>query len=377
MNTEQGLENKKLTQQKDHIMLSGGGYNRNSNLELFRIITMLVIVAHHYVVNSGLFSMVCEKTSLGAQDFFILLFGWGGKTGINCFMLITGYFMCTSSITALKYGKLVGERYFYAVLFFVIFIVSGYTAFSIKGFLKVLFPFFTVKDNFTGCFLLFYLFIPFLNKLIHALTEKEHLMLTGLCLFIYTILPSFADATVGYSYVTWFIVLYFISSYIRLYPKAIFENAKRWGALTAGFVLLSWISVVILAWIGSKYGKAYIAYFFVSDSNKILAVSTAICAFLFFRNIRIKQSRVINTVAASTFGVLLIHANSDTMRQWLWKDVLNNVRWYHSPWLYLHAVASVVGIFAVCTAIDMVRKRVLEKPFMEWLGALITKSRKY
>lgn len=27
---------------------------RNSNLELYRIITMLAIVAHHYVVNSGL-----------------------------------------------------------------------------------------------------------------------------------------------------------------------------------------------------------------------------------------------------------------------------------------------------------------------------------
>lgn len=337
---------------------------------------MLVIVAHHYVVNSGLSSAVCENTLLGVQDFFILLFGWGGKTGINCFMLITGYFMCTSNITALKYGKLLGERYFYAILFFIIFLVSGYSAFSIKGFLKMLFPFWTVKDNFTGCFLLFYLFIPFLNKLIHALTEKEHLVITGLCLFIYTILPSFAKANVGYSYVTWFIVLYFISSYIRLYPKAIFENAKRWGALTAGSLMLSWMSVVTLAWIGSKYGKAQIAYFFVSDSNKILAVSTAVCAFLFFRNIRIKQSRIINTVAASTFGVLLIHANSDTMRQWLWKDVLNNVGWYHSPWLYLHAVASVVGIFAACTLIDMVRKRVFERPFLEWLDVLIKKSKK-
>lgn len=29
---------------------------RNSNLELFRILTMMAIVAHHYVVNSGLTS---------------------------------------------------------------------------------------------------------------------------------------------------------------------------------------------------------------------------------------------------------------------------------------------------------------------------------
>lgn len=31
---------------------------RDSNIELFRIITMLVIVAHHFVVNSGLFDIL-------------------------------------------------------------------------------------------------------------------------------------------------------------------------------------------------------------------------------------------------------------------------------------------------------------------------------
>ena len=88
----------------------------------------------------------------------------------------------------------------------------------------------------------------------------------------------------------------------------------------------------------------------------------------------IKQKKV-NTVAASTFGVLLIHANSDTMRQWLWKDVLNNVGWYHSPWIYLHAVVYVVGIYVVCALLDMVRKQVFEKPFLEWLDVRIKKSK--
>lgn len=332
---------------------------------------MLIIVAHHYVVNSGLLPMIYESPSLGVNGIFLLLLGWGGKTGINCFVLITGYFMCTSKITALKYGKLMIENYFYAILFFVVFCVSGYSAFSIKEFLKVLFPFYTIQYGFTSCFLLFYLFIPFLNKLIHALTEKEHLMLTILCLCIYTILPSFAYVTVGYSYVTWFIVLYFIASYIRIYPKECFKDAKRWGLLMTGSVLLSWISVVMMAWIGSKSGKVWLAYFFVSDSNKILAVSTAVSAFMFFNNLKIKQSKFVNTVAASTFGVLLIHANSDTMRQWLWKDVLNNVGWYDSPWIYLHAVISVLGVYIVCTLIDMVWKRMLENQFLEWLDRKI------
>lgn len=88
----------------------------------------------------------------------------------------------------------------------------------------------------------------------------------------------------------------------------------------------------------------------------------------FFKNLKIKQSKFINTVAASTFGVLLIHANSDIMRQWLWRDMLENVKWYHTPWIYLHAVGAVFGIYIVCTVIDMVRRYLFEKPFLEWLN---------
>ena len=78
---------------------------RNSNLELYRILTMLAIVAHHYVVNSGLMGII-SNNEFDLNNLFFLLFGMWGKTGINCFVLITGYFMCTSQITIRKFLKL-------------------------------------------------------------------------------------------------------------------------------------------------------------------------------------------------------------------------------------------------------------------------------
>ena len=203
-----------------------------------------MIVAHHYVVNSGLLDCIDAQNTLQLRDYFLLLFGWGGKTGINCFVLITGYFMCTFHITKNKFFKLLGERYFYAIVLWAVLFISGFEHFSIKGFLKMLFPFFSVTDNFTGCFLLFYLLIPFLNKLIHSLSEKEHLALLGWCLGVYVILPSFAKATVVFNYVTWFSILYIIASYIRLYPKEWFKNQKTVGIIASTSLLLSWMSVV-------------------------------------------------------------------------------------------------------------------------------------
>lgn len=63
---------------------------RNSNIELFRILSMLMIVAHHYVVSLGISTILDVKSVIEIKDYFLLLFGWGGKTGINCFVLITG-----------------------------------------------------------------------------------------------------------------------------------------------------------------------------------------------------------------------------------------------------------------------------------------------
>lgn len=106
-------------------------------------------------------------------------------------------------------------------------------------------------------------------------------------------------------------------------------------------------------------------YHIVADSNKLFAVLTAIFAFLFFKNLKIGYSKVFKTIAASAFGVLLIHANSDAMRQWLWKDTLDNVGHFDGN-IYLHAIESVLAIYVICTIIGFIRIQLLEKPFLEW-----------
>ena len=87
------------------------------------------------------------------------------------------------------------------------------------------------------------------------------------------------------------------------------------------------------------------------------------------------QSRVINTIGGSTFRVLCIHANSDTMRKWLWGTVLNVKGAYSLPFgnLVLFSVISVFGVFAVCLIIETVRQKCIEKPYMK----IIEKNRTY
>ena len=359
-----------MTQERDCLKKIGGGTAssekvRDSNIELFRIITMLLIVAHHFVVNSGLTAAdgPIYADPLSWRSLFLLIFGAWGKTGINCFVLITGYFMCKSQITARKFAKLFFEVIFYRVLIWLIFWISGYELFTFKSAVMVFVPITKIATNFTSCFLLFYLSIPFLNALVLRLNEKQHIRLLLLSGFTYVVLGTVHRVTMNY--VSWFIVLYFISSYIRLYPKKIFDNTKLLGALTLTSVFLSVVSVVACAWLGTIIHKNK-AFFFVTDSNTFLAVCTGICSFLFFKNHKLKYSSLVNMVSASTFGVFLIHSHSDAMRRWLWRDILDNVGHYRSSYMPLYAIGSVIAIFIFCTLIDQGRIQLLEKPFFKF-----------
>ncbi len=336
---------------------------RSSNLELYRIICMLMIVAHHYVVNSGLTGGPLSSDPWAANSIFLRLFGAWGKTGINCFLMITGYFMCTSNITLRKFLKLFLQILFYNIIIYTIFVITGHETLSIKHLIPVLIPFWGFSDGFVNCFIAFYLTIPFWNILIRNMSDRQHQMLLVLLLTCYTVLGSIPSFKVTFNYITWFGVIYLIASYIRLYPHPVFNRKWLWGGLTIGCFIVG--SVSILTMLKLNIGS----YMFVSDCNKIIAVSFAICSFLWFLNTDIKHSKIINAFGAGTFGVLLIHANSNAMRTWLWKDFVDAVGHYDLPitQLILFSIGVVLAVFVVCNLMDQVRIGSFEKWFFKWV----------
>ena len=265
---------------------------RSSNLELYRILVMLSIVFHHYVVNSGL-SAYMDAAPTAPRSIFLYIIGMWGKTGINCFVLITGYFMCQKSITMRKFLKLLLEVEFYNVTIYLIFIATGYQAVSFRELLFTLLPVKGIGSNFTSAYLIFFLFIPFLNMIVNNCTKKQHLSLVLLCLFVYTLLNILPGLEVRMNYVSWFCVLFFIGSYLRLHPIYKSNDTLFWFRLFVASILIAIASVIILIW-ARQHGFPYGPYTFVSDSNAPLAVLVSVCAFMFFKNVKIKQSNFVN-----------------------------------------------------------------------------------
>ena len=194
------------------------------------------------------------------------------------------------------------------------------------------------------------------------MSEKQHRYLLGLLLFYYTICGSIPTFEITFNYITWFSVIYIIASYIRLYPQPLFNRNDLWRFFTIFSVLLAAASVVVLL-----FTKPY-PYFLISESNKVFAVLVAVTSFIWFKNLNLKHSKVINAIGGSTFGVLLIHANSDAMRIWLWKDTLDVVGHYSLPLgrLVIFSLGVAFLVFAICNIIDQLRVHIIEKPFFRW-----------
>ena len=256
---------------------------------------------------------------------------------------------------------------------FVVFALNGYISLTPKSVVWSLMPIVRIKDGFVSCYLIFFCFIPFLNVLIKGMTKRQHQLLLGLSLLVFSVFPNFF-IKLSYSYVSWFMVIYLIGSYLRLYPSQWTLNQKRVLSGLIASVVLSFSSVCVGAQLFGMTGND-LSYFFVSDSNKPLAVVTAVFAFLFFNNIKMGCNKFINIVAASAFGVFLIHDNCASMKQWLWKDTLNNAGYFDGN-IYLHAALSILAVYAICTLIDFVRIQLLEGPFFKWFDSRTLKSKK-
>ncbi|MDR3245498.1 MAG: acyltransferase [Prevotellaceae bacterium] len=338
---------------------------RESNIELLRIVAMFMIVVHHYCVNSGL-TQLFDYNNITGNTLLVQFMSFGGKVGVNIFFIISGFFMINSSTFKWeKVVKIIFQILFYGIVVMAFLMFLGYS-YSIKTIIEPLLMPFIHTSSFISAYLFVYILTSVINKMLKAITEKEFLFLIAVLIFYFSIL-SIYPLIDTWNYFGWAFTCYVVGAYLSMYGKKhkFYNSLKISSICGLGGVLIIWISMLVYDFIGVKYLHTINWRFFMADANKITVFLVAIFMFMSFKNIKVKYNKVINLVATSCFGVLLIHANSDMMRQWLWKDFLHNTEWFQSSYLWLHMLLSCVGIYIVCTIIDICRIKFIEKPLFD------------
>ena len=117
----------KIISNDSNIVLENKEHKRQLNFEFLRIISMILILLHHYAYHGGL----VDIDQIGANKIVGLLINMGGKLGNIIFILISGYFMVDKEFKIKKLLKIIFETIFYSVVILLILLITNNINFSL------------------------------------------------------------------------------------------------------------------------------------------------------------------------------------------------------------------------------------------------------
>lgn len=294
-----------------------------------------------------------------------MFIAWGIEAScsvaVNCYVLISGYFLVDAKFSWNKLIKLIVEVWFYSIVFFIVLLGTGKMSFSTTNLFATFFPILNRTYWFVSSYICLYILSPFITMFLLQLDQKSYRRLLLTLYILFSVIPTFYPfedtfQTGGGSGVAWFFVLYFTAAYIKRYGHSILWNYKRFGFLYLSGVLLVSASQYFIAFVTQLIlHKSLGTSIFYGYNSPFIALSS-IALFLYFEKmpeIKYRKIGAISKVATSTFGVYLIHDNP-MLRPVLWGFFSVNTE--GNIFLFIFNLSVIVFVvFVCCVAIDLVR----------------------
>ena len=342
---------------------------REGNIELLRVVCMLLILAHHLAWHGA----AMQSPDVENKTLATFLFA-GGMTGVNCFVMITGYFL--APFKARRLFLTVLQTLFYSVGLTLLVKFAGWNQ--------------TVTDEtivnsalivtrspywFVTMYLALNAALPVLQPAVKKLSKHAHLGILIVSAVYLSVIPTITFQNPSSQYfhqLTWFFFLYVLGAYFRKYPNRLFRCVPLQGALFLSMVAL-------IAWL-CLWGSAHVDLFqrvgsrqnFFADKNTVPQLLCSCGLFLFFAGIKVKSSRFLALLSGASFGVYLIHDHS-LLRGMIWGQWFSVWRACQTPDFWKTALLTPLILYLACALIDILRKHLLEKPLDKLLSPAFEK----
>ena len=336
---------------------------RNSNVELLRIACMILIVLHHY----GVYGFDALELPHTLNRYVVSFCSLGGKIGVACFMLISGYYMVYSKFTLRKLVKLAAEAWFYSVgiglLFLTVLEPAG--PIGLVDFLRMFLPIGHRLNWFMADYVVVMLASPFLNVLVAHMSQKTHAGLLAGVTALWWILPCLTLGKYGFDDLRLLVALYLYAAYIRKYVDVEKRNARRHFLVALLSFLMIAATAAALIYLGYRFGiQTFIEknrFFAGLYSPFVLLASVEL--FIGIIKLKPRYIRPVNVLASATLGVYLIHDNR-MFRPYLWRTLLRVPEMYDRPCLILHALACTALVYLGCSCVDLIRQYSVERALL-------------
>ncbi len=353
---------------------------RNSNIEALRILSMFLIVLHHFSVH-GLWTYG-ESLSF---DCSLQLLSFGGKLGVDVFILISGYFMLGKKTRSLSLLRVIFETWFYSYIIFILFSIfdtSATEAFDIK---VALLPILSSEYWFVTSYIGMMLLSPFVSFIWNRSSNptKTKYMIIGFAIF--SIIPTLTGYNPWSPNLVWFVWLFMLGGYIREYrddpSKFKMNNILNPLWIPSKIGATSFTSLSIVFTLGSivafeiaikRLGIESLNSTYFIAANMVPTLFAAIGLLLCFSKLKDRSIPIIDLIAKTTFGIYLIHDNP-LMRFWVWSkfELIYDANWYT---VLIGGILCASVVFIACSCIDMLRIFLLERPLFDALNRKVRKA---
>lgn len=338
---------------------------RMANLELLRCVAMMMVVALHYLGKGNLLADLAGE-SLGGGETAAWLLESFCIVAVNVYMLISGYFLCTSSFKLSRLAGLWLQLEFYSITFGLIGALSGIlteTPFDTHYLLTLIFPVSMDHYWFLTAYIFLYLLLPFTGRAVKQMSRRQLqwsvLLLLSVFCFLKSILPLRLETDrMGYDCL-WYLCVFLAAAYMRRFGVPFLEKKGRGLLLYVICCLAIFAGTMGLRTVYLNTGSFGLMLKMFLEYNHLFPFLAAAGLFAAFKNLKIqgRAAALVTRISPYTLGVYLLHENIGfrySWQNWFGASEVNSVM----SLLYC-TLSAVIVLFCCGILVDMLRNALM------------------
>lgn len=324
---------------------------RESKFELLRVVAMLMIVAGHFLAQSGL--------AAAHPSFGVALSASGARWACNLFLIVGCWFLVDAEFSLRRVGKLYLTVISYTVPLTILTLACGEHP-AMKDVMRGFLPFTGRALWFASAYISLMLLTPWLRRAFE-LPLKSLGLLVGLLTVLLGGVCTLPDEQMCYAIdCCWFVYVYLAIGWVKRISageKCGFGRCRwlGWACLAAGLAIY-----VGLVFVREHFG-GFISVWArqcLSDFKTLPNFLSAILVFAFFVHCDIGSIAWINRLAKPAFAVYVIH-QTPAFFPFLWVRICRVETWQDSPWWWTIAIGVVVSVYCAGWVLENVRIRLM------------------
>ena len=327
--------------------------SRSSNVELLKIIAMILITLSHCLPvygNGNYAGWIDEQNAVFSLNSLLVLFlRHVGQVGNILFVICSAWFLVDNNkIKMNKVLKIMLDTFFISCSGLLIGVLCN-VQFSKISIIKMLTPTTSGLNWFVGCYLLLYMVHGYLNVIIDEVSQKALLGLVATLTLLYLMLCAAMPDILYYNRLICFITVYFLIGYMKKYMPEFSGNQKKNVMLFS--ILICMYVTIIIAYLCLATKLDFLAgrAIKLACTNNFVMIFMDISLFNIFRTIKLSFCGSINKIASTSLVFYLITENcvlAGHLRPLVFQWIYNNCGYLYLPlWiLCMNLVTLIVGI---------------------------------